>query len=138
MNLLRELLDVAPLDPNVRRTPAPEGKIRLHLFCGSFESEDDLLAYCFDAPSENDPEPLTKDLPEAFVDTTYVVTGYERGVGEALADFFTVEESDEVLAQISGKNSLVILSEHAFGGMDYSLNDTPRLRYLGARFVDLP
>jgi hypothetical protein len=33
---------------------------------------------------------------------------------------------------------LVILSEHAFGGMDYSLNDTPRLRYLGARFVDLP
>lgn len=137
MNLLCEFLDVVLLDLNVWWIFVLEGKIWLYLFCGLFELEDDLLVYCFDVLLENEVELLIKDLLEVFVDIIYVVIGYECGVGEVLVDFFMVEELDEVFVQIGGKNSLVILLEYVFGGMDYSLNDIFCLCYLGVWFVDL-
>lgn len=138
MNLLREIFDVALVAEDDTHAPTPDGMIRLHLFAGSFDSEEALLRYCFDAPATNAPEPFTRDLPEATIDMTYVVVGFEQGVDDTLADFFAMGEAAEIKLQMRGANSIVVLSEYAFGGTQYHLNDTPRLTYLGERFVDRP
>lgn len=138
MTLLRELFDVALVAEDDTHPPTPDGMIRLHLFAGTFDNEEALLRYCFDAPAANTPEPFTRDLPEATIDMTYVVVGFDQGVDDTLADFFAMGDSAEIKLQMRGANSIVVVSEHAFGGTQYHLGDTPRLTYLGERFVDLP
>lgn len=140
MDFWRELLDVAarPDDTPDAPPPSPEGQIRVHLFCGTFDTEEDLLGYCFDPVRADGPEPFNLDLQGAYVDTAYVATGYGPAIPEALADFFDPANAQDILPGLKGDNALVIVSEYAFGGFPYSLTDTPRLRYLGNWLVDLP
>ena len=116
----------------------PEGMTRVHIFAGNFDTEEALLAYCFDSPSDDTPEPINVDLPGAFVDTTYVATGYANAVPVVLAEFFSPAEQERLRRQIGARNSIVVMSEYAFGGFPYELDDTPKLEYLGAQLVPLP
>ncbi len=133
MSLFRELFDVAAPEPDtgVERPPLPDGQIRVHVFSGNFDDEEALLSYCFDAPDEDAPEPLNRDLDGAFVDTAYVATGFASGISRALAEIFPQREVDHILPKVGKDNSVVIISEYAFGDLPYILGDTPQLEYLG-------
>lgn len=93
------------------------------------------MAYCFHAPGEV-PEQLTLDQPGAFIDTTYVEVNF--GTAKArLDEFLTVEEAERTLAKMREANTLIIITEDAFGGFPYTLNHTPNLYYLGPYIVDI-
>ncbi|MBU2994363.1 hypothetical protein Q4555_06690 [Octadecabacter sp. 1_MG-2023] len=104
---------------------------RVHVFHGTFESELDATRYCIDAPSRNEPEPLTRDLPDATIDTSEVeiVFGGPR-IGAAVP--MITLHPDGLFQQIGSNNTVILLSEAAFCGLPYTLNDTPKLRYAGA------
>ncbi len=90
------------------------------------------MSYCYDTPDTNHPEPLTRDLPDAFVDTNFVEVAYGDRVPFALRMIIPAADLDGMADRLGANNTLVMISESAFGGMPYSLNDTPTLRYLGA------
>ena len=133
MSLWREIFDPAVQDDEaaLRHQPVPEGKVRIHVFAGDFATEEESLAYCFDAPDPAHPEPLTRDLSEATIDTAYVDTAYGAEVVPALATFFEGDVLAKLTKKISGHNTVVLISEYAFRGLPYALSDTPVLRYLG-------
>ena len=133
MSFWRELFDVAARsDQDDDTVPStPEGKVRVYVFAGHFPDEEALLSYCFDQPAEGLPVPFNRDLTGAYVDTTYVVTGFGAGVKETLDEFFVGDVAAEILLRIGDGNSVVVVSEYAFGDFPFSLNDTPRLSYLG-------
>lgn len=125
--------------PNPRRdtramdaTQQPDYALRnrVHVFHGTFASELEATRYCIDAPSRNEPEPLTRDLPEATIDTTEVeiIFGWPR-IGAALP--MLTDHPDGLFQQIGTNNTVILLSEAAFCGLPYTLNDTPKLRYAG-------
>lgn len=102
---------------------------RVHLFAGQFPSEIEVTDYCLKPLGRNKPEPLTRDLPDAMIDTSEIeiIFGETRLV--AALPMFTPRPD------IGPANTVVMVSEAAFGGLPYSLNDTPVLRYLGAFHV---
>ncbi|MFB1026180.1 MAG: hypothetical protein QMC33_12875 [Octadecabacter sp.] len=109
----------------------PSHANRVHVFHGTFVSELAATSYCFDAPSRNEPEPLTRDLPDAMIDTTEVeiIFGTAR-IGSAVP--MLTQYTEDLFNEIGSDNTLVLIAEAAFGGLPYSLNDTPVLRYAGA------
>lgn len=115
--------------------PLPEGQVRLYLFSGSFADEAALSAYCFGSGDPDAPTDLTRGLPGAFVDGSYVITGFGTQVSETLRDFFAPEQADTILKKIAPHNSAVVMSEYAFGGFPFSLNDTELLKFHGAFVV---
>lgn len=131
MGILRALFGwMMPQSPTA--PPPLAGSDRLHLFAGHFPSEETAMSYCYDAPDTNHPEPLTRDLADAYVDTNFVEVAFGERVPFALRMIIPAADLDDMSDQISGDNTLVMISESAFGGMPYTLNDTPALRYLGA------
>lgn len=137
MSLWREIFDPAVEDPDdpYRHEPVPEGMVRLHVFAGTFESEEAALSYCYDAPDTRHPEPLTDDLEDATIDTTYVDVAFGADIPAVLAGFFKGDDLSILRQRIEGANTLVLISEYAFRGLPYALSDTPRLVYHGAFLV---
>ena len=141
LSIWRSLFDPAmPTDHDTSddQPAIPEGMTRVHVFAGNFETEEALLAYCFDSVEQDGPEQLNIDLPGAYVDTTYVATGYAAAIPIVLAEFFSSAEQTRMTRKIGDRNSLVVMSEYAFGGFPYELDDTPMLEYVGAHLVPLP
>ncbi len=109
--------------------------MRIHLFAGDFASQGAAWHYCF-YQEHNRPEDITRDLPNAYIDTSHVEARY--GDFEArLEEFLLPGDVADVVSRMKGANTLVIIAEPAFGGIAYALNDTPRLRYLGPLVVNV-
>ncbi|AKS47245.1 hypothetical protein SAMN05444287_3115 [Octadecabacter temperatus] len=104
---------------------------RLHVFHGNFASELEAVDYCITPMGRNKPEPLTRDLPDATIDTNEVeiVFGVEL-VGAAIP--MLTQHPYGLFRQIGTSNTLILIAEAAFHGLPYTLNDTPKLRYAGA------
>lgn len=139
MSIWSELFSFEPPSDDTPDLPpeAPEGFVRVYLFSGRFETEDELGDYCFGDDSDS-PTALTRALPGAYVDTSYLVAGHGTQVGETLLDFFSPEQVNALAVNIAPDNSVVIMSEFAFGGFPFSLNDTERLRFHGAFLIPAP
>ena len=124
--------DAGPTPPDA----LPEGKMRLHLFGATFDSQDAADRFCYEVPQPDYPEQLTRELEGAFIDTAQVevICG---PVLPRLLEFLDDEEADDIMLRLGADNSLIIITELAFGGMPYSLDDTDTLTYLGAIMVDI-
>lgn len=134
MHFLKSLIGTHPAP---RRAPdIPEGKLRIHLFSGIFENKGLADDYCFKAPDPNTPEPLTCDLPGAFIDTQQVEVTFGN-ITERLSAFLDDATMQTLLGQIRSDNTLIIITDLAFGGFPYALNNTPKLTYHGAQIVDI-
>ena len=137
LGFVKRLLGISPQPQAEPAEPLPPGTLRLHLFHGAFETEEDALAYCFDAPDPDLPEPFTNDLPEAFVDTDFVEVSYGDARHLALSDYFHSDLAEDLLDRQGDANTLVIVVEEAFGGFPFRVHDTPRLTYMGPFEADL-
>lgn len=134
MNLFRVLL--FPLLGPMRKqtsetaTPPPTNPNRVHIFHGTFGSELEATDYCLTPIARNKPEPLTRDLPDAMIITSEVeiIFGTAR-IGSALP-MLSGPVSD-LFREMGDDNTIVMIAEAAFGGLPYTLNDTPKLRYAG-------
>ncbi len=115
--------------------PPPAGHRRLHLFAGDFGSREAAEAYCYDAPDATHPEPLTRDLPGAYIDPDFVEIAFGTEKPITLGQWFDVQDRDDILADTDSVDTILIVDEHAFGGQRFYLNDTPVLRYLGGWIV---
>lgn len=113
----------------------PHGKQRIHLMSGDFPDADAAMTYCFHAPGDV-PEQITLDQPGAFIDTSFVEVVF-TGAATRLNEFLTAEEADRTIAKMRGANTLIIITEEAFGGFPYVLTHTPNLFYLGPYIVDV-
>jgi hypothetical protein len=122
------------VEPTLPPATGP-GKMRIHLFAGDFASKETADHYCFYVEN-NRPEDLTRDLPDAYIDTTHVEVQYNAARAR-LEEFLLPADVARILKQMDGANTLVIIAEPAFGGLAYALNDTTRLRYLGPLVVDV-
>ena len=111
--------------------PDPAHANRVHVFHGTFDTELAATSYCLDAPSNNEPEPLTRDLPDAMIDTTEVEIIF-GGKRIAAAVPMLTSNPHRLFNEIGPDNTLILIAEAAFGGLPYTLNDTPHLRYAGA------
>lgn len=134
-NLLRLLL--FPLLGRMRAreksdsaVPPPANPDRVHIFHGTFASELEATEYCLTPMGRNKPEPLTRDLPDAMIDTSEVeiIFGGPRIIG---AVPMLSPNPDALLREIGTDNTVIMIAEAAFGGLPYTLNDTPNLRYAG-------
>ena len=140
----RGLRNVSALDPSSsNRIPQPvppdalpDGKMRLHLFGATFESQSKADRFCYEAPQPDFPEQLTRELDGAFIDTAQVevICG---PIQPRLLEFLDHENADDIMLRLGADNSLIIITELAFGGMPYTLDDTETLTYLGAILVDV-
>lgn len=103
---------------------------RIHVFHGDFTSELEATDYCLTPLGHNQPEPLTRDLPNAIIDTSEVeiVFGVQR-ISAAIP--MITPHPDGLRHQFRTSNTLILISETAFGGLPFTLNDTPALRYAG-------
>lgn len=110
--------------------PPPANPDRVHIFHGTFASELEATDYCLTPMGRNKPEPLTRDLPDAMIDTSEVeiIFGGPRIIG---AVPMLSPNPDGLLRAIGTDNTVVMIAEAAFGGLPYTLNDTPKLRYAG-------
>lgn len=117
------------------RHALPEGKLRLHLLCGDFDDADAAMTYCFRADGDK-PEQITIDQPGAFIDTGFVEVVF-RNAESRLTDFLSADEVAGILAKMHGTNTLIIITEDAFGGFPYVLGHTDTLSYLGPYVVDV-
>ena len=118
----KEKSDTAP--------PPPTQPDRVHIFHGTFASELAATDYCLTPLGRNQPEPLTRDLPDAMVDTAEVEIIFGAARISAAVPMLS-PDPDGLLRQIGADNTVIMLSEAAFGGLPYTLNDTPKLRYAG-------
>lgn len=118
----------AMVDPQL---PDPTHANRVHLFHGTFETELAATSYCLDTPGKNEPEPLTRDLPDAMIDTSEVEIIF-GGARIAAAVPMLTHNPHELFNEIGADNTVILIAEAAFGGLPYTLNDTPVLRYAGA------
>jgi hypothetical protein len=139
LKTLRKSID--PAEAGLVDHPVPperlsEDKLRLHLFGADFDSAASAQQFCFGSGKPNAPEPLTMELEGAFIDTAHVEVVHGR-ITERLLEFLDDAEADDVLLRLGGENTLIIITEDAFGGLPYSLDDSDRLTYLGEQIVDV-
>ncbi len=133
---LTALLAPRPPIPDIA-VPPPLGKARLHLFFGQFRSGANARAYCYASADEMHPVQLTIDLSGAFVDPEHVTVVYGPAVRPRLAAWFGPGLVEDMMLHIHGADTLVVLAEAAFAGLPYTLNNTPRLTYVGPYLVDV-
>lgn len=138
MNIIRNLAKVLlyPLLGNIRSQdpsdsatppgPPHEHTNRVHVFYGTFGSELAATDYCLTPLGRNKPEPLTRDLPDAMIDTSEVEIVF--GEARVLAAIPMLNPRPDV----GRADTIILIAEAAFGGLPYSLNDTPVLTYAGA------
>lgn len=136
MSVLRKLVNYFKRIPKPELpTALPDGKLRLHLLCGDFDDADAAMAYSFHANGDH-PEQITIDQPGAFIDTGFVEVVY-RGAEPRLLEFLPSAEVSRLIAHINGANTLIIITEDAFGGFPYVLGHTDTVHYLGPYIVDV-
>lgn len=138
--MIRNLFKILffPLFGRIRSKAAPQTALppnanpnRVHLFHGTFASELEATDYCLTPLGRNKPEPLNRDLPDAGVNTAEVEIIFGSARITAASPMFS-PNPDGLLRDIGEDNTLIMISEAAFGGLPYTLNDTPTLRYAGA------
>ncbi|MCF2871002.1 hypothetical protein L0664_07985 [Octadecabacter sp. G9-8] len=111
-------------------TPPPTNPNRVHIFHGTFASELEATDYCLTPVGRNKPEPLTRDLPDAMIDTSEVEIIFGQARIAAATPMFTPNPNG-LLRDIGTDNTVIMIADAAFGGLPYTLNDTPCLRYAG-------
>ena len=116
------------------KAPGPD-RLRLHLFSADFANAAEAEAFAF-AGDEDRPTALNRSLTGAMIDTAEVEVVH-GDIDTRLAEFLDPGEADDILLRMAGDNTLIIVTEHAFGGLPYDLNDTDRLTYLGPTLVDV-
>lgn len=120
-------------DRAVQNTQQPDHakSNRLHVFHGTFASELEATDYCLQPMGRNKPEPLTRDLPDAVIDTNEVeiIFGGPR-IGGVIP--MLTNTPDGLFKMVGSDNTVILIAEAAFCGLPYKLNDTPKLRYAGA------
>lgn len=136
---LRQAVQLIPSEPWRRREPVPRppvgpARMRLHLFSATFADAAHARAFCFAPPQADAPVQLTQELAGAFIDTAEVEVVSEP-IRARLDEFLTPPEAKEVLLRMAGDNTLIIITENAFGGLPYDLDDTATLTYLGEQVV---
>ena len=112
----------------------PDGQTRLHLFAADFDDDTSAKAFCFGPGDPNIPEPITQELDGATIDTTFLEL-IQGDIHSRLSEFLSEEDVSDILLDLRGHNSLVILTEQAFGGLPFQVHDTATLRYLGDKIV---
>ena len=136
MSILSNLFDLFRAPRRVaERAVLPLDKTRVQFLSGEFSSLRAAKRYCYYALGDA-PEQITFEQEDAFIDTAFVEVVYEAAAAR-LSEFLTAADVDQIEAEMAGDNTLIILSEEAFGGFPYSLSDTPTVRYLGERVVDI-
>ncbi len=145
VNILRRVMRLAPRlipsEPLRRKSPTPArptppGKLRLHLLSTDFGSAEEAHRFCYIAPGPDLPVDLTRELAGAFIDTDEVEM-IHGDIAARLAEFLTEAEADDIVLRMLGDNTLILVTENAFGGLPYELEDTNRLTYLGTQIVEV-
>ena len=120
----------------VQPQPQPPGRLQLHLFGASFDDQAAAEAFCYAPPGTDLSSPMTQELSGAFIDETQVEVVHDA-IQPRLLEFLPEQEADDIILRLAGDNTLVIVTELAFGGFPYTLDDTRTLTYLGAITVDV-
>lgn len=104
--------------------------LQLHLFGANFEDRAAADLFCT-APSGTDlPSPLAQEMSGAFINEAEVEVVH-KDIQNRLLEFLSATEADDIMLRLAGDTTLIIITENAFGGMPYTLDDTARLSYLG-------
>ncbi len=130
------LIPSEPLRLTTKTAPKPTApdQLRLHLFGADFGSAEEAHRFCYIAPGPDLPVDLTRELTGAFIDTDEVEM-IHGDILPRLCEFLSEAEADDILLRLSGDNTLILITENAFGGLPYDLDDTDRLTYLGPQIV---
>lgn len=123
--------DTGPTPPQA----LPPGKMRVHFLAGTFATREAAETYCYFTEG-NTPEQLTFEQPDAFIDTRFVEVIFGDH-SQRLSEFLSASALDRILRLINTKNTLVNISEDAFGGLPYNLTSNAHLAYLGHELVDI-
>ena len=137
----RNAFRLIPSEPLGRDDPLPApptdaAHTRLHFFGAEFPTRSAAEAFCFRSKGPDLPVPLTQELTGAFIDLNEVEVVF-GGIAQRLGEFMNPAEVEDVVLRLEGNNTLIILTEDAFGGLPYDLDDTEWLTYLGAWIVDI-
>ena len=124
--------DPAPTPPDA----PPPGQLRLHLFGANFDSPAEAERFCYEPPQPDYPVALTRELAGAYIDTGEVEVIHAPHLPRLL-EFLDADEADDILLRLGADTTLILLTERAFGGMPYTLDDTETLTYLGATLVEV-
>ncbi len=136
MSILSRIFGLFKTTPEATKpAPLPEGKLRLQLMCGDFASEAAAKTYCYDAKGDA-PEQITREQPDAFIDTGFVEVAFGTAQ-DRLAEFLTPKQAQKIYAKMKGANTLIIITDDAFGGFPYALVSTAQVTYLGPIVVDV-
>ncbi len=130
-----------PSEPIRRKPPDPplptvSSQLRLHLFGSHFDDSAGAETFCYDIPAPDLPTALNRELKGAFIDPNEVEVIW-GDIKSRLMEFLSAQDADDVLLRLAGDNTLIIITEHAFGGLPYELDDTDQLTYLGSQLVDV-
>lgn len=124
--------------PDEPRRPVhlPDNRLQLHLFGANFETQNDADTFCSAPPGTDLPSRLTQELDGAFIDEAEVEVIHDT-ILSRLLDFLSAEEADDIMLRLGGDNTLIIITENAFGDLPYTLDDTAHLTYLGHIIVQV-
>ncbi len=136
MSFLSRLISLFRENPEPEMpAPLPAGKMRLHLLTANFETREKARHYCLYSRGDR-PERLTLEQPNAFIDTTFVEVTF-GGAQERLDEFLDPKIVKKIVKKMRGENTLIILTEDAFGGFPYRLIDNDTVRVIGSYIVDV-
>lgn len=105
-------------------------RLQLHLFGANFDTQHDADIFCSAPPGTDLPSRMTQELDGAFIDEAEVEVIHDA-ILPRLLDFLSAEEADDIMLRLGGDNTLIIITENAFGDLPYTLDDTMHLTYLG-------
>lgn len=107
-----------------------DGLLQLHLFGAQFDDRATAEAFCAPPPGTDLPSALTRELDGAFIDEAEVEV-IHGDILSRLQEFLPPSEADDILLRLAGDDTLIIVTENAFHGLSYTLDDTATLTYLG-------
>lgn len=116
-------------EPRRAKQP-PDGYAYIQVFTAEFETQDEAEAFCYDTPTKNTPEQITQELSGAFIDTNFVEVIYGN-IGPRLNEFMSAGDSVQIMASLGSDNTVIIISEEAFGGFPFLVHNTKTLTHLG-------
>ncbi|SEM98228.1 hypothetical protein SAMN04488003_107100 [Loktanella fryxellensis] len=107
-----------------------DGSLQLHLFSANFDDRAAADAFCAAPPGTDQPSRLTRELDGAFIDESEVEV-IHGDILARLQEFLPPSEADDILLRLAGDDTLIVVTENAFHGLSYTLDDTATLTYLG-------